>query len=132
MNINIIGRVTADAKVSTTKGGKKVVNFDVAVNDYYKKKDSTEPVKITEYYRCSYWLNSEVADKLKKGVLVELHGRIGLETYINKRGEAAGTFTLNANKYKVHTSIPKGQREFNDYVPMTGHGEYQGASDLPF
>lgn len=33
--MEIIGRITADATVSETKAGKKVVNFSIAINDTY-------------------------------------------------------------------------------------------------
>jgi single-strand DNA-binding protein len=31
--MEIIGRITADAKIAQTKAGKKVVNFSFAIND---------------------------------------------------------------------------------------------------
>lgn len=52
--MEIIGRITADATVSETKAGKKVVNFSIAINDTYKPKGSTEAQKITTYVNCSY------------------------------------------------------------------------------
>ena len=47
--MEIIGRVTADATISETKAGKKVVNFSIAINDTYKPKGSTEVQKIVTY-----------------------------------------------------------------------------------
>ena len=32
--MELTGRVTADALISTTKSGKQVVEFSIAVNDY--------------------------------------------------------------------------------------------------
>ena len=59
--MEIIGRVTADATVSETKAGKKVVNFSIAINDTYKTKDSNEVQKITTYVNCAYWINVGIA-----------------------------------------------------------------------
>ena len=68
--MEIIGRVTADATVSETKAGKKVVNFSIAINDTYKTKDNDEIQKIVTYVNCSYWINPGVATYLMKGTLV--------------------------------------------------------------
>ena len=38
--MNITGRLTRNAEVRTTNGGKQVVNFSVAVNDSYKNKQA--------------------------------------------------------------------------------------------
>lgn len=134
--MQIIGRVTKDAQVNTTKSGKNVVTFNVAVNDYYRKKGSNDPVQVTNYYRCSYWLNADAAKRLKKGVLVELEGRIGIETYLNKNGQPSGTLTLNASRYKVHTKTQDVNSDTSSYMPMTAQSEFQvasvGADDLPF
>ncbi|MBS1738048.1 MAG: single-stranded DNA-binding protein, partial [Bacteroidetes bacterium] len=37
--MELTGRVTADAKVTETKNGKKVTNFSIAINDRYKTKE---------------------------------------------------------------------------------------------
>lgn len=68
--MQIIGRVTADATVSETKAGKKVVNFSIAINDTYKAKGSTEVQKIVTYVNCAYWINPGIAPYLTKGSLV--------------------------------------------------------------
>lgn len=39
--MGLIGRLTSDATVFTTKDERKVVNFTVAVNDGYKPKGSS-------------------------------------------------------------------------------------------
>jgi single-strand DNA-binding protein len=36
--MELTGRLTADAQVSEVKGGKKVVNFSIAINDSYKQR----------------------------------------------------------------------------------------------
>jgi single-strand DNA-binding protein len=44
--MEITARLTGDAKISTLKNDRQVVNFSVAINDSYKSKGSTEPTKI--------------------------------------------------------------------------------------
>jgi len=36
--MEIIGRLTSDAKVNELKDGRKVVNFNIAMNESYKSK----------------------------------------------------------------------------------------------
>jgi len=48
----LTGRLTADAKVSTVKGDKKVVNFNIAINDSYRSNGET--VRVTTYVDCAY------------------------------------------------------------------------------
>lgn len=104
--MEIIGRLTADANVSETKTGKKVVNFSIAVNDSFKTKSSTELQQITNYFNCSYWLNEGIAAYLQKGGLVELHGRISVNAYLNKEGEAKAALNFHVNNIKLHGKSP--------------------------
>lgn len=83
--MEIIGRVTADAKVNTLKGDRKAVNFSVAVNDFYKPRGMEQPVKVTNYFNCAYWINPAIAEHLTKGTLVELYGRIGVNAWSNTK-----------------------------------------------
>ena len=57
--MELVGRITKDALINQLKDERKVVNFSIAVNDYYKPKNSEEGVKITTYLNCSYWISSK-------------------------------------------------------------------------
>ena len=98
--MEITGRVTADAEVRETKNGKKVVGFNLAINDNYRGKDG-QMNKITTWVDCSYWLNEGIAVYLKKGTLVELYGRIGARAWVNKSGEAKASLTFHVNNIKL-------------------------------
>ncbi len=50
----LIGRLTKDAVVTQLKDERKVVNFTIAVNDYYKPKNSDKGVIVTTYVNCAY------------------------------------------------------------------------------
>jgi len=97
--MELTGRLTADAKVSEVKSGKKVVNFSIAINDSYKPKDG-ERVELTTYVECAYWINPKVGDYLKKGLLVQLGGRMGSRAYMNKDGEPKSSLTCNIANLK--------------------------------
>jgi single-strand DNA-binding protein len=86
--MTIIGRVTKDAVVHELKDDRKVVNFSIAVNDYYKPKGQEKATTITTYFKCSYWVTPKAVERLKKGALVEFNGRVGVDAYIDMQGNA--------------------------------------------
>ena len=100
--MEITGRLTADAKCSTVKSGRQVVNFSVAVNDSYKPKGSEVAVKVTTYFNCSYWMNPGIASYLTKGTLVECFGRISVNAWTNAEGEAKASLNFHVNSIKLH------------------------------
>ena len=105
--MELTGRLTADAKVSEVTGGKKVVNFNIAINDSYKPKNG-DRVEITTYVECAYWLNAGIADWLKKGLLVEIYGRIGSRAWNDDNGEAHSSITMNAANIKFLGKVSNG------------------------
>lgn len=99
----IIGRITKNAVVNQLKNERQVVNFSVAINDYYKPRDG-EGIKLTTYFNCSYWISSKIAERLTKGALVELFGRVSINTYTDLKGEAKGSLNFHANNIKIHST----------------------------
>ena len=102
--MEMTARLTGDAKISSLKNDKQVVNFNLAINDSYKAKGSNEVTKLVTYAQCDYWVNPGVAQYLTKGTLVELQGRIGVNVYTSKDGEAKATLTFHVNTIKLHGS----------------------------
>jgi single-strand DNA-binding protein len=100
----IIGRITKDAVVNQLKDEREVVNFSVAINDYYKPKGSQQGVKFTTYVNCSYWISSKIAARLSKGALVELNGRISVNAYLDKEGNLKGSLNCHVNNITIHQS----------------------------
>lgn len=126
--MEMTARLTGDAKISTLKNEKQVVNFNVALNDSYKAKGSNETTKIVTYVQCDYWVNPGIAQYLTKGSLVELQGRIGVNAYTGKDGEAKATLTFHVNTIKLHGGSPK-----NEALPKTIEpAKEPAADDLPF
>jgi single-strand DNA-binding protein len=125
--MELTGRLTADAMVSEVKGGKKVVNFNIAINDSYKPKDG-ERVELTTYVECAYWINAKVGQFLKKGLLVQLNGRMGSRAWVNKDGDAKSSLTCNIANVKFlggsGNSTATGQ--------MDNKGKGAPDDDLPF
>lgn len=63
--MNITGRLTRDAEISTLNNDRQVVNFSIAVNDSYRNKQG-ENVELTEYFNSAYWLSPKVAPILTR------------------------------------------------------------------
>ena len=98
----VIGRITKDAVVKQLKDERQVTEFSIAVNDWYKPKGSEAGVKVATFFNCSYWLNPRIAERLKKGALVELFGRASVNAYNDMKGEAKGSLSFHVNNIKIH------------------------------
>lgn len=123
--MEITGRIVKDASVFKVKENREVVNFSIAVNDSYKPKGSTETKKIVTYIDCSYWMSAGLAQWLKKGALVQLFGRIGLNVYIGNDAQAHGSLTFHTSDIKI---LVFAQTDNNTYTPAL---KQQNASDNP-
>jgi len=124
--MEITGRLTANAVVAKTKSEKQVVNFSIAVNDRYRTKGTTEITEITTYIDCAYWINAAAAEWLRKGTLVQLQGRIGVNAYINGDGNAVGRITMHVNDIKVLLFAKKTPATTDSLAAGDGN------DDLPF
>jgi single-strand DNA-binding protein len=131
--MEITGRVTADAVLQKVGSDKQVVNFRIAINDNYKPKNSTEVKEVVTYVNCSYWLSVKTADWIKKGALVQLFGRIGLNVYSNSEGKAMGSLTFHTNNIKILAFAKKMEQTENGTThPTVKNTKSETADDLPF
>ena len=130
--MEMTARVTGDAKISTPKNDRQVVNFSVAINDSYKAKDSTGITKMVTFVQCDYWVNPNIAQYLTKGTLVELQGRIGVNAYKGNDGEAKATLTFHVNTIKLHGNGKRVATEVHKVVPMACVEVKESGEDLPF
>lgn len=99
--MEIVGRITADAKINETKSGSKVVNFTIAVNDRYKSNTGEIKEEVT-FFNCGYWLATGIAQFLQKGALVEASGRVSTHAWINPEGEAKASLNFHVDRLKIH------------------------------
>ncbi len=127
----LVGRLTKNAEVRTTKNDKQVVNFSIAVNDSYKSKNDSEAKKVVRYFNCAYWINTTIAEHLTKGTLVELSGRINLDTWENMEGKTVASLAMHVSNIKLHGK-GAGKKEADatedDATTVTDDAK----SDLPF
>ena len=126
--MTIVGRLTRNAVVNSLKDEREVVNFTLAVNDYFKPKNG-EAVKVTTYYNCAYWITAKVAANLKKGTLVEVTGRIYVTAYPGPDGTAKASLNCHVANIKIH-AWPKGVAIIGKAGQPTPPEE--GADDVPF
>lgn len=136
--MNIIGRLTRDAKVRNLSNEKQVVNFSIATNDNYRNKQG-ERVEQTTYFECAYWISSKVVDFLTKGTLVELSGRAYTSAWIGKDGEPHAGLNFHTSQIKVHSSSKRTERNSNESQKTTKKemgksqsNENDKDDDLPF
>ncbi len=127
--MEIIGRVTADAKVTTLKDERKVVNFSIAINDSYRAKGSGERTQLTTYVQCAYLVSPSIAPYLTKGTLVELSGRMSADAWVNMDGEARAALRFHVSTLKLHGGSPRPGAENK---PTAAPASTAVTDDLPF
>ncbi|WP_089792853.1 single-stranded DNA-binding protein [Chryseobacterium wanjuense] len=130
--MNIIGRLTKDAKVYTTSKDKQVVNFSLAVNDSYRNKQG-ERIEQTAFFDCAYWLSTGVAQHLTKGTLVELSGRVSARAWTNANGEIRAGLNFHTSEIKFYTGSKKSQTSQDTAGSENSNVVAYGITDdLPF
>ena len=129
--MQIIGRITRNATVSQLPGERSVVNFSIAINDSYKPK-SGERKEFTTYVNCSYWIGTAIADRLLKGALVELSGRIYVNAYTDMQGKAKASLNCHVNQIKIHQPAKPRDQAKPTLETGTTATERQPEDDLPF
>ncbi len=128
--MEITGRLTADAEVRKTKKGKELVSFTVVVNDSFKPRDGEEQ-KFEEYFNCSYWLSTKIAEHLLKGSIITVIGRVYLNEYKGKDGHQYASIAVHVDRIKI---LAKGGKKTNEAIAATTEATQSGDSidDLPF
>lgn len=128
--MEITGRLTRDAEVREFKG-KKVVSFNIALNETYVSND--EKVQKTEFVEVGYWGGANVAKLLSKGVLVQLSGWIQASAYLNKEGKAVGSLKFTPSPRGLEILAYPNKKEV-EKTPTKSKTSKQPAEedDLPF
>lgn len=129
--MEISGRITKDAVTAKVSNDREVVNFSIAINDSYRPKGSGELKKIVTYIDCSYWMSAKMAQWLKKGTVVELFGRIGLNVYNNAEGKALGSLTFHTSNIKILV-FPKTENTAEVSASQKKNTDQDTPDDLPF
>jgi single-strand DNA-binding protein len=133
MEMQIVARLTKEAKVNTTTSGKQVINFDVAVNEKYRVKATGELKSNTRYLECSMWYGITLAKYLTKGKQLLVTGDVDVRAYINKENKPIGKLTFRVTKIKFldgkNEDTNAEPQAVPAQVPATGT---ENTDDLPF
>lgn len=131
--MEITGRLTRNATVREV-GQTQVVNFSVAVNNSYRKKNG-ERITDTQYYNCSYWISPKVAEFLTKGSVVQVSGWLEGRAYTGNDGQQKASLDLRTDRITFHGGGQPRKRQgaegitVHDAVVVQGEDDHD---DLPF
>lgn len=91
------GRLTADPEVSTTRNGKKVANFSVAVERPFKGQDGNRK---TDFLKCETWgRNAETVERFfKKGNMILVVGSMYQDSYTDNNGNRREKIWCNVDE----------------------------------
>ena len=126
-SLTIIGNIVRDPEVRTTKTGKTVCNFWVAVNS--KRKDQNGD-SITDFFLVSAWnaLGENCGKYLAKGRKVAVSGTVSCRAYQTQGGEIRSEMDVLADV--VEFLSPSGQNaqpsQAETFTPV------EPDDDLPF
>ncbi len=122
--------VTADATVKTTKNDKQLVSFSVVINDDYKTKTGEKKEQRT-FVNCAFWRNTGIAAFLKKGSVVTVSGRMGINAYKKADGEYNASLSFTTEAIKI-IATPRKAGGAAQATTQTATGIAAPVDDLPF
>lgn len=119
--ITVVGRLTRDPELRTTKTGKNVCSFTIASNNRRKNQNTGEWEDCSAIFlNCTAWdseflhLASNIANSLHKGMQVIAQGQISQGRYTDRQGVERTTVELRVdsigpdlNRYGVDVHEPK-------------------------
>lgn len=121
----LTGRLGKDAEVKTLEGGKKVMNYSVAVEIGYGENKSTLWVD------CAQWSEKTgVAEYLKKGTQVAVTGEPGI-----RKWEGGAAMTLRVDKVELlggNKPAQPEQAQVQQQMPAHQPEPITPPDDLPF
>jgi|LakMenEpi03Aug12_release.lakeMendotaPanAssembly.Ray.scaffolds.fasta_scaffold00184_115 single-strand DNA-binding protein len=106
--VTIVGNLTSDPELKSTKTGSSVLKVGVAVNRRWKNKQD-EWEETVSYFDVNAWgeLADNVAASLSKGSRVIVSGRLEQQSWENKEGQKQSKVVLVADDFGV--SLRKAQ-----------------------
>lgn len=81
----LIGRLTKNPEVKYTQSGKAVCSFSLATNEGYGEKQTTEYINVVTWEKVA----ENCGNRLVKGSLVFVAGKLSTRSYEKKNGEKA-------------------------------------------
>jgi len=122
--VQLIGRLGADAEIKTTSQGTKLSTLRIATNERTKLSNG-EWKEITQWHQCVVWgqLNKVVEKFGKKGNQLMIYGSLNYRMYTDSEGTKRTTTEI-----KVHNILILK----NHYVQEEVSTSAEATEDLPF
>ncbi|WAC02700.1 single-stranded DNA-binding protein [Lacinutrix neustonica] len=97
--VQLIGNVGNAPEIKTLESGKKVANFSIATNEFYKNSNG-EKVQNTQWHNIVAWGKiAEIVDKyVDKGKEVAIEGKLTSRSYEIEAGEKRYVTEVVANE----------------------------------
>ena len=126
-SVSLVGRLTKDPAVSTTKAGKSYVRFSLAVDRHIGKDKAQEGTPTADFISCVAWEKTAdiIAQYAKKGSLAEVVGRIQTGSY-EKDGQRVYTTDVLVNSFFLLGS--KSENESSGGAPSASIGSGAGGA----
>lgn len=120
-SISITGRLTKDAELRYTNGGKPVLSFSVASDIGYGDK------KKTNFFECGLWGDraEKVAQYLTKGTSLTVVGELEIYKYQGKDGIERQAVRVHVDKFEFQGGKQQSQNTASEPQPAGkphGHG----------
>lgn len=126
----IIGNLTGDPQLRSTKDGIPVCSFTIAVN---RRKSGAEAAQEADFFRVTAWRGlAEICSKyLSKGRKAAVNGSVSVSTYTGQDGKTRATLEVTADDVEFLTP----RTEIPAAGPTVGEmdkGFVKVDEDLPF
>ncbi|GAA3622704.1 single-stranded DNA-binding protein [Flavivirga jejuensis] len=97
--VQLIGNVGNAPEIKILENGKKVANFSMATNEFYKNSDG-EKIQNTQWHNIVAWGKiSEIIEKyVDKGKEVAIEGKLTSRSYETEAGEKRSVTEVVANE----------------------------------
>jgi single-strand DNA-binding protein len=102
-HFEIIGNVGADPETRFTQSGVQVTNFSVAVTRRWPDAQTGEIKERTKWFRIACWRKlAEVANQfVRKGMQIQVVGKVEGRGYVNNAGQAAASIDVTADSFTM-------------------------------
>lgn len=128
--ITVIGRLTRDPELRTTKNGRNVCSFTIAANNRRKNQNTGEWEDGSAIFlNCTAWdseflhLATNIANSLHKGMQVIAQGQVHQGSYTDRQGVERTTFEMRVDsigpdlsRYQANVLAPRGQQQRTGFV----------------
>lgn len=119
-NIVLLGRLTKDADIRSTRSGKVVASFTLAVDRPYTQNGKRE----VDFIACQIWGKSaEVLGKsVHRGQRILLEGRLQIRQYTDKNGNKRTAAEVVADRFEFierkEQTESQGMENFGQQMPF--------------